>query len=267
MVIEWNAHLFSADLARYPFHPEATYRPRVETLPADPLGEYLRRMRAEGIDRAVVVHPEPYGDDHRLIVECLRTEPQRLRGTCLFYPKDPAAAGKLAELVAREPRIVALRFHAHRGKETYLDDFADLTLRRLWQRAVDLGLMIELHIGPNYARQAASVLRTFPESRVLIDHLAEPHLGNAVEFADVLDLARFPHVWMKLSGLDHFANDGPLFESAIPFTRPVIQAFGPDRLLWGGGTPRIVDVHMPDFNDADRAKVRGGNLARLLKWD
>jgi L-fuconolactonase len=63
----------------------------VSVQPADPLAAYLNRMSAEGIDRAVIVHPEPYGDDHLLILDCLQREPDRLRGTSLFYPRDPEA--------------------------------------------------------------------------------------------------------------------------------------------------------------------------------
>lgn len=265
-VIEWNAHIFSPDTQRYPFHPKATYEPDVSVHPDDPLAAYLRRLDEEGIDRAVIVHPEPYGDDHSLIVDCLRREPERLRGTSLFYPKDPKALQKLAELVKREPHIVSTRFHAHRGKETYLDGFADAGVRALWKKAVDLGLIVELHIGPSYARQAGEAIRAFPGSKVLIDHLAEPHLGNAVEFAEVLELAQLPDVYMKLSGLNHFAEDAPLYTSARPFTQRVIEAFGPDRMVWGSGTPKIVDAHMQGYSEADISKVKGENLQRLLNW-
>src|SRR5690606_33475836 len=125
-------------------------------------------------------------------------EPDRLLGTALFYPDDPTAPQKLADLVAQEPRIVALRFHAHRGKEQYLASFDDPGVVTLWRTAAQLGLIVELHIGSNYARQAARRIADYPDTPVLIDHLAEPHLGNGVEFADVLDLARFPQVYMKL---------------------------------------------------------------------
>jgi predicted TIM-barrel fold metal-dependent hydrolase len=266
LTIEWNHHVFSPDLGRHAFHPRASYRPDVTREAADPLGAYLERMDREGIDRAVIVHPEPYGDDHRLILECLRREPERLRGTSLFYPRDPDAPEKLAALVAEEPRIVSTRFHAHRGKAEYLDSFADAGVRALWAKAVELGLIVELHIGPDYALQVAEAIRAFPGSVVLIDHLAEPRMGNAVEYACVLDLAELPDVYMKLSCLEYIAADGPLYESARPFTRRVIEAFGPDRLVWGSGTPRIVDAHMPGYSEEDRAKVRGGNLARLLGW-
>jgi L-fuconolactonase len=246
----------------------AAYQPDVSRQPADPLGAYLHRMESEGIDRAVIVHPEPYGDDHRLILECLEREPHRLKGTTLFYPKDPDAPRKLEELVTRQPRLIATRFHAHRGKEMYLDSFAGPGVRALWQKAAELGQVVELHIGPNYALQVADAIRANdPACPVLIDHLAEPHMGTAPEFAQVLDLAQFQNVYMKLSGLSHFASDGPLYQSARSFTRRVIREFGPDRVVWGSGSPAIVDAHMEDYSEADRRKVKGENLARLLRWE
>jgi L-fuconolactonase len=263
-VIEWNAHLFSSDTVRYPFHPRAAYTPSGARLSADPLADYRVRLDAEGIDRAVVVHPEPYGDDHRLVLDCLRREPDRLRGTCLFYPDDPEAVSKLRALVRREPRVVALRFHAHRGKEQYLDSFDHNGVRRQWAAAADLGLIVELHIGPDYAAQAEARVREFPQVPVLIDHLAEPAKGTPVEYADVLALARYRNVYLKLSGLDHFATDAPLYESARRFTRLVADAFGPGQLVWGSGTPRIVDAHLGHWPEEDRAAVKGGTLARLL---
>ena len=268
MVIEWNAHIFSPDTAKYPFHPKAVYRPDPSQYPADPLAAYMERMRKEGIDRAVLVHPEPYGDDHRLILDCLKREPARFRGTCLYYPRDPDAPRKMEALVHQEPKIIATRFHAHRGKEDYLDSFADAGVRALWKKAGELGLIVELHIGPNYAEQAAQAIRECcPDTVVLIDHLAEPHLGTAVEFAHVLDLAKLPNVYMKLSGLNHFSKDAPLYLDARPFTRRVIEAFGPERTVWGSGTPKIVDAHMEGYSENDRARVKGGNLARLLRWE
>ena len=111
------------------------------------------------------------------------------------------------------------------------------------------------------------MLRDYPESTVLIDHLAEPHMGDAVEFAGVLDLADFDSVYMKLSGLNHFATDAPLYLSSRPFTRRVIEAFGPDQMVWGSGTPDIVDAHLSEYTETDRRKVKGENLARLLGWD
>ena len=264
MIIEWNAHMFSSNTERYPFHPSAAYKPNPSRWETDPLEAYTQRLQEEHIDRAILVHPEPYGDDHRLVLDCLKREPNRFKGTSLFYPKDPDAPKKLADLVAREPLIIATRFHAHRGKEMYLDSFNDPGVLALWQKAVDLGLIVELHIGPNYGNQVRDVLQDMPKTTVLIDHLAEPHKGDAVEFANVLDLAQFEHIYMKLSGLNHFANDEPHYESAKPTTRNIAETFGPDRIVWGGGSPKIVDIHLAHWTETDRAKVKGENLYNLL---
>jgi predicted TIM-barrel fold metal-dependent hydrolase len=264
MIVEWNEHMFSADRARYPFSAQAAYRPPDERLAADPLAVYQERMRREAIDAAVLVQPEPYGDDHRLVLDCLGRDRRHLRVSSLFLPKDPDAPRKLAALVAREPGVVATRFHAHRGKEQYLDSFADEGVRNLWRQAAELGLIVELHIGPNYAAQAGEAIRAFPAVPVLIDHLAEPAYGTPEEYADVLALAALPNVYMKLSELQHFAKEAPLYPDALPLTRRVVAAFGPDRLVWGGGTPAIIDAHLPQCSEAERTKVKGGTLAALL---
>lgn len=265
-VIEWNAHLFSSDTTKYPFHPKATYQPDPGNYTSDPLGKYLEHLDQLGIDKAVVVHPEPYGDDHSLILDALKQSPDRLKGTSLFYPQDSGAPAKMLALVKENPNIVSTRFHAHRGKETYLKSFSEPGVRALWKQAVELDMIIELHIGPNYAQSATEAIRAFPGCKVLIDHLAEPHMGNAVEFADVLRMADFPNVYMKFSGLGHFADDGPAFLSARTFTSQVIKTFGPDRVVMGGVDPGTVDLHMEEYSDADRAKVKGNNLVELLNW-
>ncbi len=266
MIIEWNAHMFSRDTQRYPLHPRAAYTPDPAQWSADPLADYLAHMQSAGIDRAVLVHPEPYGDDHRLVLDCLQREPTRFLATSLFYPTDRDAPQKLIDLVRQEPKIIATRFHAHRGKENYLTSFAEPGVRALWETAGELGLVIELHIGPDYATQVADVIRAYPTYPVLIDHLAEAAMGTPIEYANVLALAQFDNVYMKLSGLNHFSSDAPLYLDAKPFTRWVADAFGADRLVWGSGTPAIVDAHLDHLSAAERDKVKGGNLAQLLPF-
>ncbi|HEU5101014.1 MAG TPA: amidohydrolase family protein [Roseiflexaceae bacterium] len=265
MIVEWNAHMFSRDTARYPFHPAAAYLPDTTALENDPLKSYLKRMDRLGIDRAVLVHPEPYGDDHRLILDCLGRESARLRGVCHFFPKDPLATEKLAAMVEYQPALVGVRLHAHRGKEHYLDSFADAGVRAIWRTAAERGLIVELHIGPNYAAQAAEAIAAYPSVPVLIDHLGEPQFGTPIEYADVLALARFPNLMMKISGVSYISTAASPHLDVKTFVRLVADTFGPDRLCWGGDTPGIVDAHLDHFSAAERAQVKGGNLARLLR--
>jgi hypothetical protein len=37
-------------------------------------------------------------------------------------------------------------------------------------------------------------------------------------------------------------------------------------MVWGSGSHQIVDVHMNGFSTADKLKVKGGNLVKLLDF-
>jgi predicted TIM-barrel fold metal-dependent hydrolase len=262
VIVEWNHHLWSQDTETYPYHPDARYAPSTDFGSVAPLEEYEHRLDDLGIDRAVIVQPEPYGDDHSLILDCVARDPDRFRATSLFYPTDPEAPDKLRALVDEHgDLVVATRIHSY---DHYMSGFDDEGVRSLWGTAADLGLIVELHLTPPFARGAAELVQRHPETPVVVDHLAEPQDGTAVEYADVLDLAKHDNVFMKLSGLGHFAEDPPLYESARPFTRRVVDAFGPGRMLWGGGTPDIVDAHLPDHPETERERVRGNNAAELV---
>lgn len=263
MIVEWNPHMFSGDVERYPWHPRAAYIPSRDRWLADPLGTYLDDLDARGVDSAVIVHPEPYGDDHRLVLDCLEREPERIKTTCLFYPKDADAVDRMRALVTQHSRILATRFHAHRGKTTYLESFDKPYVRAMWKAAGDLGLIVELHIGPNYARQVSAAIAEYPDIPALIDHMAEPQSGTAEEYEDVLDLARFPNVYMKMSGLTHFSKEPEPHLDTKPLVNRVASAFGADRFVWSSGSPGLVDILLDSWSTEDRAKVKGETLARL----
>ena len=65
---------------------------------------------------------------------------------------------------------------------------------------------------------------------------------------------------------DYIAKDKPYYESVLPFTGRIIKEFGPDRVVWSGDVPKLADIHMKGYSAADIAKVKGGNLKRLLNW-
>lgn len=90
-VIDTHLHCFAgATEPRFPYHPQGPYRPAE---PATP--EHLLKCMAEaGVDHAVVVHPEPYGDDHRYLEHCLEVGRGKLKGTCLFFADRPDSPGR-----------------------------------------------------------------------------------------------------------------------------------------------------------------------------
>src|ERR1700758_1871290 len=61
ILIESHIHLFAGDPARFPYNT-ASYTPHTA-----PVEAYVKFAREAHIDHAVIVHPEPYQDDHRYL--------------------------------------------------------------------------------------------------------------------------------------------------------------------------------------------------------
>ncbi|MHB9031997.1 MAG: amidohydrolase family protein [Anaerolineae bacterium] len=263
MHIEWTHHLFSYWVDWFPFARNAPYQPDYLRLTRFPVQDYLASLDQRGINLGIVVQPEPYGQDQRLVLYALALEQRRLRATCLFLPQDPQAPGKMEQLVQAEPRFCAQRFHAFRGRDPYFGSWQDPQVGALWRRAGELGLAIELHISPEQANLVAPLLSAFPGYPVIIDHLAEPSFGSAAEYEQVLELARYPQVLMKLSALERIGREIGM-SSLQSIVQRVLEAFGPARVVWGGGTLEELDNLLVGLTPAERAMVKGDNLAKLL---
>src|SRR2546426_577179 len=76
-VVDAHLHCFAGkDDARFPYHPNAPYRPEAPATPE----RLIELMNGAGVDHAIVVHPEPYQDDHRYLEYCLEVGKGRLKG-------------------------------------------------------------------------------------------------------------------------------------------------------------------------------------------
>ncbi len=279
-LVDTHIHLFAADRTRFPFHPNAPYKPA-----ALPLETYVA-FAATKIDHVVIVHPEPYQDDHRYLEYCFAHEPARgfFKGTCLFDPIAPDTPARMEALVKKHPkRIVALRIHQMRkpgeppatGGAIKDRDMRHPAMQATWRKAQALGLAIQMHFLPYYASQIGEMAGRFPAVRVILDHLGRAGQGTAAEFEGVLKLARLPNVYMKYSGVAYSSKQGYPFKDAAPIVRRAYDAFGPERMIWGGLGHDADDFQkqaalfdqMFDFaGEADRARIRGLNAMKLFAW-
>lgn len=266
-VIDTHVHLFEP--ATFPYHPRATYKPA----PA-PLAPYLAFLKEAGITGAVIVHPEPYQDDHSYLEHCLKAS-ALLKGTCLFDPVAADTPQRMAELVRRNKgRIVALRIHVNREKGVPPTtsgairdrDLKDPRVKKTWRAAGDLGLAVQMHCIPVHAPEIAALASEFGTIPVVIDHLARWKQGTPEEYNRILGMAKLRNVYMKFSGP---------FRESRETVRRTFDAFGPDRMIWGG-----LGMNMSEYRKAaagfeeqfrfasatDRAKIRGVTAAKLYRF-
>ena len=270
VIVDTHLHCFAgAGDRRFPYHERAPYRPEAEASPE----HLLRCMDQAGVDYAIVVHPEPYQDDHRYLEHCLDVGSGRLKGTCLFFADRPGSLQQIPRFLRRnEGRIVAARVHAYapgRLPPLGTDEF-----RRLWTIASDAGLAMQLHFEPRYAAGLEPYIKEFSGTTVIIDHLGRPMQGVPEEHAVVVRWSDLPNTIMKLSALPRL--DQYPHRDVGPVIRQLTDAFGSQRMIYGGGfgadatgdsylayRQRVLS-YLDHLSEADRRRITGGTAAKLF---
>src|SRR5580693_9665738 len=170
--VESHVHLF--DPARVPYAPDAPYKPAAYTLE-----DHLKLVAAAGLAHSVIVHPEPYQDDHRYLEYCFAHEPRPgyFKGTCLFDPIREDTPSRMRALADRWPkRIVALRIHetsmtSSTGGPIRNRDMDDPRMLTCWQAVAAMGMAVQMHFIPGQAPKIRAVAEKFPQTIVILDHM------------------------------------------------------------------------------------------------
>lgn len=276
-LVDTHVHLF--DPNRVPYHASATYKPA-----AVPLEPYVKFALEAKIDHTIIVHPEPYQDDHRYLEYCFQHEPRKgfFKGTCLFDPIAKSTEGRLQALTSKWPgRIVALRIHANQGldkQHTTTGAIRDRDLRHpqmraTWEMVHYLGLAIQMHFVPAQAVRIRELAERFPQVPVILDHLGRAGQGTKSEVDEVIRLAELPRTVMKFSGLNYTSKQPSPHADLQPLIQRYYEKFGPQRIIWGGlGMNKTEFVEQRKAFDtlfgfasaAERAMIEGGNAKRLF---
>ncbi|NJD33845.1 MAG: 2-pyrone-4,6-dicarboxylate hydrolase [Betaproteobacteria bacterium] len=262
-------HLFGP-ASKFPFSPERSYTP------ADaPLEALLRLHATLGIARGVVVQANPHGTDCAALLDALKREPGRLRGTAIVE-NDISDAGlrRMADAGVR-----ALRFHhMPHGKgfrSAGLEAFAAMA-----PRMADLGLHAQFMMDASALDDALPYLKHW-KLPAMIDHMGNVDASKGVQQPGFQLLCRQltkGRLWVKVSGAYRISKQYPDYEDARPFHEALVKA-NPDQVVWGSDWPHPrLEKDMPDdghlldlFNawtpDAGlRRKILVENPARLYEF-
>src|SRR3984885_8163641 len=282
ILIESHIHLFAGDPERFPYN-DASYKPHTA-----PVEGYVKFTREAQINHAVIVHPEPYQDDHRYLEYSLAHEasPGFFKGTCLFDPVDPATPKRMRALVEKNPgRIVALRIHEIHTAGTPSTttgvirdrDLKDPQMAVTWRAAHELGLAIQIHCILHYAVPIGELAGKFRETPVILDHLARPGQGTPEEYGRILKLDEITRIYMTFSSTGVASASKQPFPhlDAKPLVRRVYEAFGADKMIWGelGGNMQefqqaalLFDVMFDFAPEPERKKIRGLTAQKLFAF-
>ncbi len=234
-----HCHIFGPG-NRYKYAADRTYTP-----PDAPLSRFKELQATLGLERAVLVNASCHGSDNTVIVAAIAQSGGKYRGVAnsdnTFTEMD------FQRLHEAGFRGVRFNFVKHLGGMPDMGEF-----RRTLARIKPLGWHIDLHFDAGDLVEHDALIKSLPVA-FIIDHMGRVPTKDGLEqepFKRLLALARNnDKCWIKISGSERIASEGPPFTSAVPFAQALIDA-APDRILWGTDWPHPnIAKHMP--NDGD----------------
>jgi L-fuconolactonase len=238
-IIDTHPHVISPDTATYPLQPIGGTQSSWSQAHAVTHEALITAMDEAGIAKAVVVQASTaYGYDNSYLADAVAAHPDRMTGV---FAVDALAADAIERIEYWKRRgLTGLRLFTAGstmpGQAGWLDDER---ARPMWAYAAETGLPVCVQMRPQGIGQLASVLERFPETVVLIDHLARPVLEDGPPYrqaAGLWELARFPGVHLKITlrNLEAAAKGA----STLPaFLDKLLSTFGAGRVAWGSNYP------------------------------
>lgn len=271
MRIDSHQHFWSYDARQYPWIPPGSRLHR-DWLPAD-LAVVLPDA---GLQGSVAVQARQSLEETRWLLGLAERSPEILGVVGWVDLRSPGVNAELEEFAA-QPKFKGVR---HVVQDEPDDRFL---LGEEFQRGIGFlhrwGLAYDLLVYPHQLPAATELARRFPEQPFVLDHLGKPPIARQ-EISPwrerILDLARLPNAFCKLSGMVTEADRLRWKPQDLePFLEVVFEAFTTERLMYGSDWPvcllaaeyrQVYDV-IRDYTERHapegRAAIFGGNAARF----
>jgi len=233
-IIDPHVHVWKKD-PRYPWAPETT-RPPDKDASAEML---LELMRANGVDKTVIIQVIHYRWDNRYLADVLKQYPQYFQGVARVNPESPAAPDDLARLV-EEQGFRGVRISP--GGDARSDWIRGPLMPPLWKCCDSLKVPMTVLAPVTRMPDVAPLIEKFPGLTVVIDHMADSPLDRPQELDKLLALERYPKVFVKVSHTWSLSKQPYPYRDSQAQVKRLYDRFGPQRLMWGTDWP-LVEGH------------------------
>lgn len=255
--VDAHAHVF---LANMPLRDNPRHAPTY----AFTVEDYLKILDENGVGLAVLAAASPWADYNDYLIDSVRKNQDRLRGTVILEPTVERYT--LAQM--NNDGIVGVRMHL-----IGLDKLPDLTsfaYRRTFRRIADQGWHIHIHTEGN---NLPDLMPLFEKTgaKLVIDHLGRPDPNEGINsegFKSMVRSLETGNTWVKASGHHR------LGAKAAGYLKELIRLGFVDRLIWASDCPFVgdegtpyksaIDWFLENVPDPDhRKKIMGLNALKL----
>ena len=267
MIIDTHTHVVSSDKVKHPLDPGAR---GWSTEVSNDVEDLIAEMDRAGVDFATLVQPAgTYALDNTYQCDSAKQYFPRTVSVGILDPAAPDAADKLSFWVnERDMKGVRLQSQAEHD---------DPRCDALWQRAEALGVPISIGGGgtPEKVGQMRNVAARHPNVICAPDHFAgwSGAEDKAAMTIAMEGLAKLPNAHLRISS----TSLGPYAGLTAPekdLFRRVIEAFTPQRVMWGSNFPssreggyigqvQLGQTALAWLSDDDRSWIMGETAHKL----
>lgn len=273
--IDSHVHVWIPESEKYPYSPK---RPDIHFNNGS-VELLVELMDKHGISKAVLIQPSQYGWDNSYMMDCMDRYPGRFVAVVRvdqwskngpadleFWVKQRGAQGVRLTLWEYTPDTW------NHGEPEY----------SLWEKIHELGIAVGYLVEPFHAPMIEDMLKKFPGVPVILDHLGKPikeESPSFPSFQNVLSLAQYPNVYIKLSAMSYQSNESYPHRDLINCAEKAVQAFTPQRVMCGTDFCftlgahnyhtglELVDTYMPFLHEADKEWIYAGTALKLFSFE
>jgi L-fuconolactonase len=271
MRVDSHQHFWHYSEEEYGWINDAMAAIRRDFLPAD-----LRPLLADaGIDASVAVQARQSLEETEWLL-ALAEQHDWIAGVVGWVQLTSADVDETLEKLAARSKLKGVRHVLQGEADAYMqrEDFhAGLAKLRRYSLTYDV-LVLERQLPA-----AIQLVDRHPDQPFVLDHIAKPLIA-AHELepwrTHIRELARRPHVSCKLSGLVTEADFDRWTEDDLrPYVETVLEAFGPERLMFGSDWPvcavaatyarwaGVVRQYISALSADEQKAILGGNAVRF----
>lgn len=274
--VDSHHHFWDVDSGRYAWPTPADgaiYR----TFTAEDL---LPEIESAQIDATVLVQTvDTLDDTDRMLAASDRYDP--IRGVVGWIPLADRDAAERALDARPHPRLKGVRHLIHQERDPHwlVRDDVQPGLDLLARRALTFDVVA---VFPEHLRLVPIVADRHQDLALVIDHLGKPPYrapGWDLWVSQLRAAASRPRVFAKLSGLDTAAGEDWTEKELRPAIDVALEAFGPQRLLFGSDWPvcrlvsgygdvvRATEHAIAALSDDEQRAIMGGTAARVYRLE
>lgn len=271
--IDSHQHFWRYNSEEYPWIQGELAACQRDLLPQD-----LSPLLAEsGLDGSIAVQARQIVEETDFLLGLAEHDPSIL-GVVGWVPLVSRSIEKIIEKYASQEKIVGFR---HVIQDEPDDQFI---LRKDFQEGVRVleryDLCYDILIFEKHLLPTIGFVDQFPNMRLVLDHIAKPQIRVGAfdhEWSkNIRELAKRPHVTCKLSGMMTEVSGGAGTKEVLqPYFETVLEAFGPDRLMFGSDWPvclmrtthrdwvKTVQAMISSCSIDEQAAIMGGTAKRI----